>query len=521
MSKNNQTLQQTIKAIVLAEITRYQKETGQEFPRWRTRLVKYVDKGYFVTFTTVPDLSLNPVNEYNTPTGIYAYPLAEGKIAPFATERPYAIVFKVKPGTRLLRLDRYDLAQWTEDIAKLTAAYPAYDIKDLVERSLEESRVETWGGRLWFVTYKLSRLVSKDRESDRYSKTKDMSVSQKTNLKYTDTSHLKRNIPIEFTTDWAMLFRNVLGYQGVVDNGESIIHSAEPSQAVFWESTNLQVVELIEKKPEKWSPELQMHYKRSDAQELLTNFREQLKTGTVEDATWPSEVMFKNKTLKNVVVNNSSFTPSVFTDSTMENVKFVDTEFRVRLGSAIYKSKFINFTAVATGYVSKRSILPDLVSTCYLKNVHGEGLAQLGRVTSTTIENMSVSNFYSANNTSGCSFITCKIDGYKMTACRAKGHSIGFEVCAVNNLHLEDCLLRHITFDSCSVKNFTIKSTNLHMLDIIATTLQDVDLTGLTSVKYFVMDSTVSLENVKVTKALFDILEAPEELKSKLTVVDG
>jgi hypothetical protein len=88
----------------IQEITRADKE-GVELPTVAEELTKYIsnpDKPeYYMQFSYVNKLGINPSSKYNTPVGIYSYPITEyslrslmaGQI-PFASDRTYIIVFK-------------------------------------------------------------------------------------------------------------------------------------------------------------------------------------------------------------------------------------------------------------------------------------------------------------------------------------------------------------------------------------------------------------------------------------------
>jgi hypothetical protein len=87
---------------ILFEINKYKKETGENLPRTPDLLKKYIDKKaqnnlpYFVHYSNLNILSLNPNNTYGTPLGIYAYPLISNVSENFATERKYAHIFTLK-----------------------------------------------------------------------------------------------------------------------------------------------------------------------------------------------------------------------------------------------------------------------------------------------------------------------------------------------------------------------------------------------------------------------------------------
>ena len=91
----------------LEEKTRAEKE-GVPLPSTTEALEKYVADDfkapeYFMQFSDINKLGINPSSKYNTPLGIYSYPITKqifrlftkGKL-PFAQDRKYIIVFKPK-----------------------------------------------------------------------------------------------------------------------------------------------------------------------------------------------------------------------------------------------------------------------------------------------------------------------------------------------------------------------------------------------------------------------------------------
>jgi uncharacterized protein YjbI with pentapeptide repeats len=519
----NESQRLQLKAIILAEINKYQKVTGQRFPRWKTKLNQYVDKGYFVTFTSVPELSLNPVNDYNTPTGIYSYQLATGnKVADFATNRQFAIVFKPKPGLNLLHLQKYNLGQYDADKQKLLKLLPEPMVAGFIDEAEENAKVQNRGGYLWYVTRAIANQLEKHKETARRNNTGEMSVKHKKEATYSDTSHLNRVIPIDAANEWTKILRNTLGYHGVIDEGDGIIHSHEPAQAVFWESRYLDTVEMIEKEKTEWSPDT--HYEQNDTEETLTAFRMQLKTGTVEGLTWPSDVSFKGKTLKNATFRNTVFRPASMEGTTVQNVRFMNS----RLGVAntyegLYKATLSNVSVQLDKASSSNPMLGDRVDTCKLENVHGKGTAPMGRIYQTTINNLSVEDFYLQSHIL-CVLYKCNVDGYMMKGCSATAQRLEFESSTVENLVIDDCKLGTVRFDRAHLTNAVFKDTRLDLFILVSTSLTNVDLTGLTvktvmkAVEYDGI--TAQIHNVKVTRELFNKIDASEEFKSKLTVVD-
>ncbi len=97
----------------LEEATRASKE-GVKLETVVEQLEKYVSKKdedptHFVQFSNINKLGIYPSSTYNTPMGIYSYPLTrtildelkKGKL-PFAQDRKFIIVFKKAPGSNIL-----------------------------------------------------------------------------------------------------------------------------------------------------------------------------------------------------------------------------------------------------------------------------------------------------------------------------------------------------------------------------------------------------------------------------------
>ena len=92
----------------LLEITRYEKETGKKPPTYLERLKPYVNKPWvFFHLSDYNKLGIYPASSFNTPLGIYAYPLTTelheqlymGTL-PFARERRFLHAFEVRQSSR-------------------------------------------------------------------------------------------------------------------------------------------------------------------------------------------------------------------------------------------------------------------------------------------------------------------------------------------------------------------------------------------------------------------------------------
>lgn len=230
------------------------------------------DDLYFVSMTKVDTLGINPTAKYNTPLGIYAYPLSyvlhkveENSIVdsdqtlkslPFAGASPFANVFKTDYNRNLVCLNKqnFDSVTFNYYVRKVGTYLARFRIEqmekrfgdkmndekreiywkssvDMVEEWADKSegsaRVQTWGGRFWYVTMKAADMMAMSSGKEQ----KEGKVSPDSLL-------------------WNKLFREI-GIDGVVDYGEGIIHGAEPTQAVFFSKEPIEVVARFDNKDYK------------------------------------------------------------------------------------------------------------------------------------------------------------------------------------------------------------------------------------------------------------------------------
>ena len=233
---NSQNLKSLLKSWILLEATRYKKETRTSAERWQEKLIRYEKAGgFFVHFSTIPRMGLFTRNKFGTPIGFYVYPLNREKMRDFAVERPYALIIKPKPEVRPLDFQTYSEDSLAQDIQKLIGLKYS---KARIKTASDKAKNQSPGGMIWNIT----RVLSGADKADAFLK--KVGKDPETNLP------LKGGGP---TGTWTMLLRR-LGYDGVIDEGRGIIHPEEPYQAVFFDTTKLELVEVLEKRtdiPEK------------------------------------------------------------------------------------------------------------------------------------------------------------------------------------------------------------------------------------------------------------------------------
>jgi hypothetical protein len=243
-----------------------------------TQLKEYVDDpSIFISFTEIDKIGINPQSNYNTPLGIYTYPLQVAwknykvekifnrsagsteeptvqternvisRAFPFASENPYIQVVQAKkPLTDLQDFTNGDLQNAIYQISKIikeSNADPvikrraAETFKDDLVKKIRFRRanpfhrhrtgwplVNTPGGLFWWLTREcvgigvVGRLLGENYKS---------------------------KIPMRL---WNYLLRD-LGHDGFIDKGQSIIHKGEPTQAVFLHRKALKKIDMIYNDP--------------------------------------------------------------------------------------------------------------------------------------------------------------------------------------------------------------------------------------------------------------------------------
>ena len=170
--------------------------------------------GLYASYTSVDKIGINPRSHYATPNGIYVYHvkymlnrMRERNIrdVPFAGNQPH--VWIIKPTMPVLVLQEYTEQQLERDKQKLKNALskkvPFLD--QYIEQYQKEARRPTPGGIIWNIT---------------------RGISSNPN-------------------NWNYILRVILGYNIIRDDGDGIIHPAEPFQGVFLSVKALNVVDKI------------------------------------------------------------------------------------------------------------------------------------------------------------------------------------------------------------------------------------------------------------------------------------
>ncbi len=175
------------------------------------------EDGIYLSFTELPKLGINPSPQAtSTPNGIYGYPIEylrddiknHGLAAfPLGSKRPWVNVFKCnKP---LLNVNNYTIEDFNNDITKL-------------KNMFDEGKM-------------LNAMAMSKSQRHPYKMLSEA-------LKFLARNEGVRN-HVKLTT-WSSLFIK-LGYYGLIDEGEDLIHLAEPSQVVIFRLSDIQLLERI------------------------------------------------------------------------------------------------------------------------------------------------------------------------------------------------------------------------------------------------------------------------------------
>lgn len=182
---------------------------------------------YFISFTKLPKLGVNPNFIYDNPLGIYAYPLSQmwlkivnDKI-PFAGDRPYVQV--LKRTTNKILDSSYTWEDYPKDIKKLKDYVTKLNLKRSIDFKELQSECranvrdkDSAVYSIWYFLYLLSKALSENGINRKHS------------------------------FIWTTLLTKVLDYKCVIDiEGQGFIHPNEPKQALFLTKDSYQHVDML------------------------------------------------------------------------------------------------------------------------------------------------------------------------------------------------------------------------------------------------------------------------------------
>jgi hypothetical protein len=153
---------------------------------------------FFVTFVSEDKVGINPKSIWDTPNGVYAYPVswALDNQIPFRGQNKPKKIKVIKIHSKKVLSNKLSKNEYQEKIKQLQKEYGLPDKQ--INGFVEDAKVQTYFGKLWNVT----RMIAK-------------------HLKNEKTSNI-----------WTTILLH-LGYDVVIDNGDGVVHEHEKTQAVF------------------------------------------------------------------------------------------------------------------------------------------------------------------------------------------------------------------------------------------------------------------------------------------------
>ncbi len=198
-------------------------------------------KNLFVSFTDLDKLGINPTSKYNTPIGIYAYPaeyvlnkigdIGSTEKLPFAGDKPWVNIFRATGN--VVDLDGIPSKDYPRYLKMLKDAFVGKtmsedDFDHLFRQARAGTTHKTSSGILWYFTKLLADYVDQQTVDKTKPNTKTVAKSA--------------------SVIWQSILRKTLNIDGMVDDGEGIIHENEPTQAVFFNPAAIEVVKRISNK---------------------------------------------------------------------------------------------------------------------------------------------------------------------------------------------------------------------------------------------------------------------------------
>ena len=220
-------------------------------------LEPYKDKdGYYISFTSIEKIGINPQSTFLTPLGIYAYPLKQvwkrynienkkvvGRSVPYAGDNPYVWLVKKKDGIKFVNsAEEYTEANLESDKQKLLVYvlqnvqryYKSFNV-DHPARLKESTVINHF--TLWGNKAKKNIPVSKL-----------WNITRNLAFRGRDIENAEGTTTTSIITNWNTLFYKVLGYYGFADNTGVGYIRVGANQAVFFTKTAFDVVKFSHNK---------------------------------------------------------------------------------------------------------------------------------------------------------------------------------------------------------------------------------------------------------------------------------
>lgn len=490
---NIKNLKSIIKFTVM-EAVKYKKEIGENLPRWKEELNDYESKKeYFIHFSHVPRMALYVINKFDTPIGFYAYPLVFSKMRDFAIERPYAVIIKPKPEARILNLKTYTEDQYYDDLNKLKSKYKLDD--EEIEDWEMDARVQSPAGFIWNVTRRISLEPSLALITEAYNmpEPSDTNEQPRTRNPLSPEEQQKRDKyvskvlasyrPIEpdargggQTGKWSVILNKILGYDGVIDDCLKIIHTSEPCQAVFFNTTAVDLIKIIQK-PVNTDTVSSLKISYNNTKIINKDFSGRSLAHTDFSYSKLIKINFSNadlifSTIRGTKISDSNFQSAMLKHATFNNSEITNTNFENAdfTSAYLYGASFDNINFKNTNFSGAN--LGDV--KIYNSNLEGSYLGNL--------ENLSSNIDFKNVNLKNANLKNVKFDGADM-------ENTNFQGAILNGASFWNGNFKNSDFTSTDMKNTIVSKANFE-----GANFSDADLS-------VIIFSNTILENANLTNA--------------------
>jgi hypothetical protein len=282
----------------------------------------------YISFTKIDKIGINPKSYFNTPLGIYTYPLqviweeyqidrkkTVGKAVPFAGENPFIWLVEKKPNSNFVdnMYTDYDSRDYDRDL-KLLKVYARTSVSDwrwMEELFYGKHRRDPVGDEIIDYSFDKWTEEAKDRNAvmSMWNITRNLAIIRKD----------KKDL-----VEWNTILRKVLGYDGFADkSGKGYIHPSEPFQAVFLHKVAFKVVaEFLNKDyAEDQARVLPDWVKKSKVKDMISEIKNGKfiwKDGVWLSGTWEDGVWLSG-TWEDGVWENGFWENGTWEDGTWEN----------------------------------------------------------------------------------------------------------------------------------------------------------------------------------------------------------
>ncbi len=242
------------RSYILTEATRADKE-GVKLPDMIETLEQYASDdelrpSHFITFHEVNKVGINPSTPYDTPIGIYTYPLTRGLVrqikegtVPFASDARYISILEPKPETNIMSITNEPglnefvklFSQETVDRFNLQGGALEKDVMS-IDKAVQEMGEPLPSYPRWRAIFAgAAELYNmKARRKNNFAKL------------WKITWHASNKDP----STWNAMLR-YLGYDAAYDSNSGIIHPKEKQQAVFFSRSAIDIVTTMPNKMQK------------------------------------------------------------------------------------------------------------------------------------------------------------------------------------------------------------------------------------------------------------------------------